>query len=368
MKIWIDGFNVETGLNRRGFRKDGTYLDTGEFYNEKGYDIDGFSRSGYDVNGFGRDGWNKRGFNKKHIHRETGTEYDPDGFNFYGINAEGIKKSDILKEQKRIQREAEREERIKRKELEKSAEKQRLEAEKIAREKREKAEQVRKFQERNYKGYNIKGIDWEKKYDEEKERIKQQELRRNLEMVKKASHVVDLIQKMKADKISVIEQNKLLDQYFKLYPDASYEKMLNFAKNNTISKVGRINAGYIKNLHRYKELVDKYNEPFIKENCIEHYYVSINGVASKTTENDVEECVEYMIDSNIHICKSNVEEVILQRKKGLLQFETKLQKESKRKRELVEKKLKAEELKKEIQQKGKINSNSKFDWVLSKRE
>ena len=47
---------------------------------------------------------------------------------------------------------------------------------------------------------------------------------------------------------------------------------------------------------------------------------------------------------------------------------TKLEKESKRKRELVEKKLKAEELKKEIQQKGKIKSNSKFDWVLSKRE
>jgi len=100
-----DGFHRDTGtqfdlegLDRHGFRDDGTHSITGQYVDEQGYnqdgrDYEGFDRQGYDKEGFDRfgigpTGYSKRGFDHFGIHRDTGTQLDPNGFDARGKRQE----------------------------------------------------------------------------------------------------------------------------------------------------------------------------------------------------------------------------------------------------------------------------------------
>lgn len=72
----VDGYNKngydKHGYNFLGFDKNG--------YNAKGYDKNGFNRKGYNNLGYDKDGFKKNKFNDKGIHKDTGTQYDLNGF------------------------------------------------------------------------------------------------------------------------------------------------------------------------------------------------------------------------------------------------------------------------------------------------
>ncbi len=108
----------ENGFNRNGFNQTGINRMTGSRYDYDGFDIDGrdrhgydrdgFNKYGYDIRGFDREGFDGRGFNREGInkktgtefglsgwnqsetiHRDTGTKYDPDGFDHLGYDKDG---------------------------------------------------------------------------------------------------------------------------------------------------------------------------------------------------------------------------------------------------------------------------------------
>ena len=76
-----DGYNLagrnSKGVDRDGFGKDG--------FNELGKD-----REGYGRDGFNDEGVNRRGFMRNKIHKDTGTPYDPENFDYLGIDSNGI--------------------------------------------------------------------------------------------------------------------------------------------------------------------------------------------------------------------------------------------------------------------------------------
>jgi filamentous hemagglutinin family protein len=94
----VNGFDIN-GFNQFGFNASGIHRDTGtpygpDGYDQNGFDIAGFDRDGYDINGFDAagydrngydiDGFDVNGFNVAGIHRDTGTIYDPNGFDVSG--------------------------------------------------------------------------------------------------------------------------------------------------------------------------------------------------------------------------------------------------------------------------------------------
>lgn len=110
-----DGYN-RAGLDRKGYNRQGwllaisdpsqelhTHRETGTLFDPEGYDISGFNAEGYDRDGYGQDGfdrlgYDRDGFNEDSIHKQTGTEYDPDGFDIDGFNAEGFNREGFNRE------------------------------------------------------------------------------------------------------------------------------------------------------------------------------------------------------------------------------------------------------------------------------
>lgn len=92
---------VEIEYDVHGFDADGIHRDTGtEFnpdgYDRYGYDEDGFNRDGYNEDGYDADGYDEDGWNEDGLHRDTDTEFGPnrrtrDGsrYNSEGYDADG---------------------------------------------------------------------------------------------------------------------------------------------------------------------------------------------------------------------------------------------------------------------------------------
>ncbi|MDR1286481.1 MAG: hypothetical protein LBK08_02630 [Treponema sp.] len=84
----IEENNVNTTpYNDNGFKMDGTYLETGSYYDGEGYNRDGYDINGYDAAGCDIDGYDVTGYDADGWHRDpaslinkfTGTEYGLDG-------------------------------------------------------------------------------------------------------------------------------------------------------------------------------------------------------------------------------------------------------------------------------------------------
>ena len=97
--------NFKDGYNKKGFSFSGIHKDTGteydqDGYNEKGYDKDGYNREGYDKDGYDREGYDKkgsdrRGFNREGLNIFIGEKYnrlgyDKDGYDRRGFDDVGI--------------------------------------------------------------------------------------------------------------------------------------------------------------------------------------------------------------------------------------------------------------------------------------
>lgn len=101
--------NATPKYDRRGFDENGIHKDTGTEYDPEGYDKYGFDDIGVDREGFDRDGYGTderdrygydregydqhgydiRGFDHDGIHRDTGTEYNRSGYNKAGYDKDG---------------------------------------------------------------------------------------------------------------------------------------------------------------------------------------------------------------------------------------------------------------------------------------
>lgn len=109
------------GFNEYGVHKDtGTFIDntgyTRSGRDREGYDREGYNQWGYDRNGFDRDGYNRAGCDKNGyerngftgipsdeggytmVHRDTGTDRDPEGYDYEGYRADGFNRDGIHRE------------------------------------------------------------------------------------------------------------------------------------------------------------------------------------------------------------------------------------------------------------------------------
>jgi len=88
--------------DERGFKNDGTYMETGLRYNERLFDykgINAITKFRLDVRGFNEEGyWSRsrfkerydaKGFDANGINKHTNTEFDSEGYNCYGVDKNG---------------------------------------------------------------------------------------------------------------------------------------------------------------------------------------------------------------------------------------------------------------------------------------
>jgi hypothetical protein len=75
---------------------DGLHRDTGTMFNPEGFDCDGRDDEGYDVNGYNESGFNRDGINRRtgnefdiYGHTEDGSRYNEDGYDCNGYDEEG---------------------------------------------------------------------------------------------------------------------------------------------------------------------------------------------------------------------------------------------------------------------------------------
>lgn len=91
-----DGYGVISGLNKRGFDRNGNHYETGDKYDEVGVDEHGFDREGVHVETewiIDEKGYNRRGFNIfTGLHR-NGRKYDDDGYDIRGYDKDGWSRS-----------------------------------------------------------------------------------------------------------------------------------------------------------------------------------------------------------------------------------------------------------------------------------
>lgn len=88
------------GYDENGFTtytQGAIHRDTGTKYNpegfdKKGYDKEGYDKNGYNSEGYDREGYDRNGFHIYGLHKETGTSYNPAGYNRYGYNSAGYDK------------------------------------------------------------------------------------------------------------------------------------------------------------------------------------------------------------------------------------------------------------------------------------
>lgn len=88
----VHGFNVD-GWHTSGWNEQGINKATGTLYNEDGWDINGFNEAGW-ANLYGscltESEWLQGvSWRKLPTHRDTGTEYDAEGRNLFGFDADG---------------------------------------------------------------------------------------------------------------------------------------------------------------------------------------------------------------------------------------------------------------------------------------
>lgn len=98
-----DGVRVNDGYDRNGFNRNGIHRTTGtvldpEGFNDRGYDVNGYNRYGFNNRGWNRYGMNwrtrtrydQRDFDVNNIHRDTGTRFNPEGFDINGYDEQGF--------------------------------------------------------------------------------------------------------------------------------------------------------------------------------------------------------------------------------------------------------------------------------------
>lgn len=96
---------IRGGYNKKGFNFSGIHRDTGtkydpEGYDEAGYDSDGYDKDGYNKRGYDRDGYNRKGYDSEGFFRDgvnafTAGRYDRWGYDKDGYNRKGFNNAAI---------------------------------------------------------------------------------------------------------------------------------------------------------------------------------------------------------------------------------------------------------------------------------
>ena len=72
------------GYNSFNFDVNGINKFTNTSFDQDGYDANGFNAQGYNKDGYNKYGYDKDGYNMQGIHINTGTEFNPSGYNVKG--------------------------------------------------------------------------------------------------------------------------------------------------------------------------------------------------------------------------------------------------------------------------------------------
>lgn len=234
------------------------------------YDPDGYNREGYNFFGYNREGYNKEGFDKKGIHKDTLTEYDPDGFNKEGYDKDGYDKAGY--DRRGFDRKGIHKDTL-------------TEYDKEGYDKKG----------YNQEGYNREGIDRTGKNREERAEIQQQQRRNWLGLRGKAERLA---------------KGKMTIEEYIMTSKTSIEELITFAKKEHLS------ADIIRGLYKYKSLYKTYTRPFKKEEYLETTFLIIDGEEIRPTEQEVDACIEYLKANGSLICDKTVRTTISQYKRG----------------------------------------------------
>lgn len=91
----MEGYHRFTNFNRKGIhRETGTKFNP-QGFDVDGYDIEGYNAEGYDRNGLNRKGFDKRGYDKQGLNRSG---YDKEGYNAEGYDSKGFNRDGIHRE------------------------------------------------------------------------------------------------------------------------------------------------------------------------------------------------------------------------------------------------------------------------------
>ena len=257
--------------DRRGFDRKGINKETKDFYDREGYNKDGFDREGYD-----REGYDCRGFDRKRINKGTKDFYDREGYDKDGYNRAGYDKDGYNREgydrrgfdRRRINRETH--ERFDREGYDKDG--------------------------YNREGYNCLGHDREGydkfgKHYQEKQKIYNKEKNRKT--------YLGLLNKAKK-----LAKGELSIQEYVKRSKMSIDELILFANKNEMG------ADVIRGLYRQKELYKMYTKPFSKKKYLDSTTILVNGEPVKPTEQDVDQCIEFLKSKKEIICEKTVRDTV----------------------------------------------------------
>ena len=211
--------------------------DTGTRYDPEGYDYrgyneDGYDREGYNRLGYNREGINRTGFDRKGIHKDTGTEYDLEGYNKDGYDKEG---------------------------------------------------------------YNRESIDRTGKTREERNEIQKKQRRMWLGL------------KSKAEKLAKGQMS--IEEYI-MKSKTSIEDLIVFAKKEHLP------FDIIRGLYRFVRPYKTYTKPFNKKEYLSSTIIIINDKEVKPTEQDVDMCIDYLKENGFLICAKTVSDTVRKHLRG----------------------------------------------------
>ena len=288
------------GLYIRYIHEDtGTDYDP-EGFNVNGNDKDGYNREGYNFFGYNREGYNKEGFDKKGIHKDTLTEYDQDGFNKEGYDKDGFDKDGFDKDgfdRWGYDRERYDKEGYNRFGYNKAGYDRRGFDRKGIHKDTLTEYDKEGYDKKGYnqEGYNREGIDRTGKNREERAEIQQQQRRNWLGLRGKAERLA---------------KGKMTIEEYIMTSKTSIEELITFAKKEHLS------ADIIRGLYKYKSSYKTYTRPFKKEEYLETTFLIIDGEEIIPTEQEVDACIEYLKANGSLICDKTVRTTISQYKRG----------------------------------------------------
>lgn len=302
--------------------------DTGTKYDPHGFDFYGihretltdYSPDGFDSWGRDKDGYDRKGFNWDGIHKDTKGKYDPDGFDKDGYNIEGFDKDGYDRygyDRERYDNEGYNrfgynKEGINRAGFDRNG---------IHKDTLTEYNQDG-FDRDGYdkEGYNKEGVDRTGKTREERKEIQNKQramwlgLRRKAEALAKGEMAIE----------EYIMKSKM-----------SIEELIEFAKKDNLS------ADVIRGLRRFIKPYQIYTRPFIKKEYLSSTTLIIDEKPVKPTEQDVDMCIQYLKVNGSLVCDKTVRDTVRRYLRGEIDITQKSEEATKQ--ELMEKIIKQQE-------------------------
>ena len=309
MKFDQNGYDF-FGYGKKGFDREGKHRETGTKYNPEGYNQFGYDKDDYD----------KNGFNIYGEHRKTGTKYNPEGYDRYGYDREGYDKNGYDEKGK------DREGYDKNGFDKKGYNREGFNKRGYNREGYDKNGYDRKGYDKNgldrngfnadgihkdtgtqfnsdgygkegydKDGYDKDGLDKTGKNREGRKEIQQMQMKNWLGL---------------RNKVEKLAKGQMTIEEYIMKSKISLEDLIAFAKKEHFS------ADIVRGLYKYMNTYKTYTRPFKKKEYLENTILIINGEEIRPTEQEVDSCIEYLKENGTIICDKTVRTTISQYKRG----------------------------------------------------